>query len=95
MRNGHHFWEQLRDQTSRKIETPASHTIVEITEDRRVLIENHLGVTAYGTDKIVIKVRYGFLCVCGKKLEILHMSKDQLVVYGCIQGVHLQRKECL
>lgn len=65
--------------------------IVEIAGDRRVLIENHLGVKAYGREKIVVKVKYGALCVCGCGLEMMRMSREQLVIQGRIDAVTLQR----
>ncbi len=39
--------------------------VVELVGDRRVLIENHIGVTEYGTERICVKVKYGQLSVCG------------------------------
>lgn len=66
--------------------------IAEIAGDRRVLIENHMGVKAYGRERIVVKVRYGFLCVCGCGLEILRMTRQQLVIRGKIDSVSLQRR---
>lgn len=65
--------------------------LVEITGTRRVLIENHMGVVAYGCDEIRIRVRYGMLAVCGSSLNLARMSKEQLVICGCINGVQLFR----
>ncbi len=66
--------------------------IVELAGDRRVLIENHFGVVAYGTERICVKVKYGVLCICGLEMELEKMTKDQLVISGEIGSVTIQRK---
>lgn len=65
--------------------------LVEIAGQRRVLIENHLGVTQYGCDAIRVRVKYGAICVCGQRLELSKMSRGQLVITGCIDSVNLLR----
>lgn len=67
--------------------------IVELAGDRRVLIENHMGVIEYGNKKISIKVKYGVLSVCGDDMELAKMTKHQLVVTGRIDTVAICRKE--
>lgn len=67
--------------------------IIEIAGDRRVLVENHLGVKEYSREKIGIQVSYGSICITGSSLELLHMTKEQLVVCGNIQSIYLLRKE--
>jgi len=66
--------------------------IVEIAGEHRVLIENHRGVAAYGREKILVKVKFGFICICGCNLEMIHMTNAQLVVSGRIDSVVLQRR---
>jgi len=92
MRKEHVLFERLTDRFSGAAGTAPGQPLAEIAGDRRVLIENHLGVAAYGTEKIIIKVRYGFLCVCGCQLELMHMTKEQLVICGRIDAVTLQRR---
>ena len=43
--------------------------LVEIVGDCRVLIERHMGITEYGKERILVKVRMGQICVCGAELE--------------------------
>lgn len=69
-------------------------TLVEITGDCRVLIENHGGVTMYGSREIHIKVGFGKVCICGSNLELARMTKQQLVISGRIDSVSLQRGKC-
>ena len=67
--------------------------IVELAGDRRVLIENHRGVTEYGMERICVKVNYGILCISGCEMELAQMTKDQLVITGQIESVMIQRGE--
>ena len=67
--------------------------LVEIYDRRRVLIENHQGIIGYGADEILIKVRYGHICVCGENLKLAKMSREKLVVTGKISAVNLQGRE--
>lgn len=66
--------------------------IVELAGDQRVLIENHRGVIEYGNMRICVKTKYGTLCICGSKLELSKMTKEQLVITGMIDSVAIQRK---
>ena len=63
--------------------------LVEIAGGRRVLIENHLGVVAYESERICVKVTYGTVCVCGNNLELARMIRGQLVITGKIRSVEL------
>lgn len=63
--------------------------LIEIVGDCRVLIERHMGVTEYGKERIVIRVRYGQVCVCGCRMELIRMTKSQLVINGSIFSVSI------
>ncbi len=65
--------------------------IIEISDGRRVLIENHRGVTEYGKTQISVMVRFGKIVVSGSNLELGFMSKEQLVISGTIDGVLIVR----
>lgn len=67
--------------------------LIEIAGDQRVLIEHHNGVTEYGRQQITVKVKYGCVCVSGQRLELTRMSKDQLIISGCIDCVKLMRRQ--
>lgn len=92
MGRGRYFFEQLADGADIAAEPLPGQSIVEIAGDRRVLIENHFGVKAYSREKIVVKVRFGFVSVCGCGLELMRMTKEQLVIRGRIDAVTLQRR---
>jgi len=66
--------------------------LVEISGDRRVLVEHHRGVSEYGENQIGILVKYGTVCICGSHLSLVMMSKERLVVTGCIECIRLIRR---
>ena len=65
--------------------------LVEITEDRRVLIEHHKGVIGYGCEEIRVKVAFGEIAVCGNALRLARMTGAQLVILGRITEVRFVR----
>lgn len=62
-------------------------TLVEIFGTQRVVIENHKGVVQYDNCQICVKKQKGFITVSGKRLNIARMSREQLVIVGCIESV--------
>lgn len=87
------FLERLTEGTELLSEPLPGQPIVEIAGDRRVVVENHGGVTQYSREKIGVKVKFGTVCVCGCGLELVRMSREQLIIVGRIDGVHLIRRE--
>lgn len=72
-------------------ELPPGLPLVELIGERRVLIENHRGVIAYGCNEICVKVQYGLLTVKGCELMLAKMTKDQLVITGKIDCISVFR----
>lgn len=66
--------------------------LVEIAGCQRVLIEHHCGVTEYGRQAICVKVRFGSVCIQGSGLELSRMTRQQLIISGCIDSVTLKRR---
>lgn len=87
------WMERLADGLDLPAEPMPGLPLVEISGERRVLIENHGGVTQYGRDKICVKVKYGQVAVQGCGLELARMTKEQLIICGRIDCVSLQRRE--
>lgn len=87
MKDSRHWMARLAEASDLVGENPPGQPIVEVTGDRRVLIENHRGVTAYGREEICIRVSFGSIKVCGSCLELARMTKDQLVILGQISSV--------
>lgn len=65
--------------------------IVEIAGDKRVLIENHSGITEYSPQRIAVKVSFGCICICGNNMDLSCMSGQQLVIGGRIDTVSIIR----
>ena len=65
--------------------------LVELTGDARILVEHHKGITEYSREKICVRVKYGFVCICGSKLELSCMTDQQLVISGKIDSVTVMR----
>ncbi len=92
MGRGWNFLERLTEEADLTAQPLPGQPIVEIAGDRRVLVENHFGVKEYSRERITVKVRYGSVCICGCQLELLQMTREQLVIQGRIDGVTLLRR---
>ena len=92
MENRRNFIKNIMEQPLLDPEIIPGYPIVEIAGEHRVLIENHHGVAAYGKERILVKVKFGSICICGCNLEIARMTKEQLVICGIIHSVGLQRR---
>lgn len=85
--------ERLMDTADLPGESVPGQTVVELLGERRVLIEQHDGVTEYGRERIRIRVNYGELWVCGAGLEMMKMTRSQLVITGCVDSICLKRRQ--
>ena len=83
---------ERRNSFSRKIDEPKpTWPLVEIVGDKRVLIERHKGVVGYDTQKVCVRLSFGVIIIDGCNLEIVNMTKTQLVITGRIQNVSMKR----
>ena len=89
MGEGGTWKEKLRQQMSRNPEPVPGMPLVEIGGYRRVLIENHQGVLVYSLEEIRVKVSYGCICITGCDLRLMQLSKEQLVICGRVDSIHL------
>ena len=67
-------------------------SLVEVCNNRRILIENHQGVLAYQNNEISVGVRNGNIRVCGERLKLIRMNREQLVITGVISTLHFGEK---
>lgn len=86
------WMERLAEGMDMSRESLPGQPLVEICGERRVLIENHRGVSRYCEDRICIRVSYGEVAVLGRGLELARMTREQLVIRGCIEGITLIRR---
>lgn len=84
--------ELLADSAELETEPMPAQPIIEISGEQRMLVENHRGVSAYSSERILINVEFGAVCVCGCGLRLLCMTREQLVIRGRIDTVSLQRR---
>lgn len=91
MGRGRNFLERLTEEADLTAELLPGQSLIEIAGESRVLIENHFGVSAYSREKIVVKVKFGAVSVCGCSLEMMRMTKEQLIIRGRIDAVTLLR----
>lgn len=87
MKKDRGFLEWLSEGMDLPLDTIPAKSIVEISADQRVLIENHLGVNQYSDSCICIKVSFGNIRICGNGLELVQMTKEQLIISGRIDGL--------
>lgn len=92
MKNSGSWMDRLAEGMDMAGESIPGLPLVEICGDKRVLIENHRGVSRYCTDQICVRVAYGEVAVLGRGLELARMTKEQLVICGCIDEVSLVRR---
>ena len=83
--------EKIAVATDLRSEPLLKQSLVEIIGQRRVLIENHCGIIGYGKQEICVKVRTGKILVCGNCLEIVQMTREQLIILGSIDEIRLLR----
>ena len=93
MGKGRMFLSHLAEETEMGADSVALRPIVEIAGGERVFIENHCGVMGYSTERILVKVKYGCISVCGCGLQLLRMTREQLIIRGRIDAVSLHRRD--
>ena len=62
---------------------------VDIVGNRRVSVENHRGVGAFGPEYMELLTRDGAIRVRGQALKLVVMNQQELVVSGQIRSVEL------
>lgn len=65
-------------------------TLAEVYGLDRLLVEHHSGILSYGTERICIAATFGTLVVEGQDLRLCCMSRNQLVIRGKVQHLHME-----
>lgn len=58
---------------------------------RRVLVENHRGITEYGREVIEINGGRVKLRIHGRELELVVMNRNELLIHGSILAVEFEK----
>ena len=66
--------------------------LLELAGDKRLWVENHLGVTEYSPSRIGIRMKFGTVCVTGCGLQIATMRLGLLLICGRIDSIALLRE---
>lgn len=64
-------------------------TILELTGNSRLLVENHLGIQCYGSSVIRIRTDFGLLLITGDEMCFEFMSKYRLLIQGKISEIRV------
>lgn len=72
-----------------KVASISKQSLVEIVGKRRVLIENHSGITEMRNDRITASNGDGYIVITGTNLQLVLISVEQIVVAGQIESVLL------
>lgn len=74
-------------------EPGSSHVLIEMVDDRWVLIEKHCGVIGYTKEIVTVKIPKGYVCVQGMNLQLGKMSREQLKIYGVIHSIKFNGRD--
>lgn len=91
MGNSKTWLQRLADSADLQEENVTAQPLVEICGSSRVVIEHHLGVTEYGTQRICVRVKGGEYTINGTKLSLCRMCNQQLLIRGDIDSVEIRK----
>lgn len=63
--------------------------LIEIIGNRRILIENHRGITEYSCERITVKKQGGSISIIGESLQLAAITNERVIITGDISGVEL------
>ena len=92
MKNRGNWMERLAAEMELAEEPVPGQPLVEICGENRLLIENHRGVSRYGSEMICVRVAFGEIGIRGSDLTLGRMSRTQLLICGTIESVVLVRR---
>lgn len=91
MGNSKSWLQRLVDGADLPEENVTAQPLVEICGSNRVVIEHHLGVTEYGTERICVRIKGGEYAITGTKLFLCRMCNQQLLIRGNIDSVEIRK----
>lgn len=61
--------------------------------NKKVMIENHLGITIYENDEVGIKTAENNIFIKGSKFKIEEINNYKVIIKGNIDEIKFQKKE--
>lgn len=83
------FIKRLSEKLNLRSEALPGNTIVELSGNDRVLVENFRNVVMFDTDSINLEVSFGLLTVLGKELVLDYLEKDRILISGSIKNIQI------
>ena len=62
-------------------------SIITVTGDKELLIENYRGIITYNETKMLIQGKTEKICICGENLKIDYYTNEDMKVCGKIQNI--------
>lgn len=63
---------------------------IRIQGNKRVIIDNHVGVLTYEDNNIAIKTKIGIITVIGNKMCIVEISDFSIIIEGIIEEIKIK-----
>lgn len=64
-------------------------SLLELSGDDRILVENHRCVVGYTDSEVLIRVSFGLIQITGQGLLLSCAKKEQLIIHGNIACITL------
>lgn len=61
--------------------------------NKKVIIENHLGIAIYETDEVGIKTVENYILIKGSKFKIEEINNNNVIIKGNIDEIIFSKKE--
>lgn len=89
--NGREYLARVAELFDLPADAAAGLSHLELLGDRRLLLEGHEGLLAYGDTLIDVSVGGMVLRVTGAGLTLRSMTERELCIAGCIDGIEFLR----
>lgn len=92
-RGGKYYLARMAELFDLPADTAAGLSHMELLGDRRLFLEGHAGILAYGTEEIDVNLGGSAVRIRGAGLEVRSMTGDELCLRGRIDAVEFLRGE--
>lgn len=82
-----HGRELLADSLKLPKDTVLGASILTITGNREIWMENYRGILEYSTEEILLQAKTCQICIEGRNLSIDYYTNEDMKISGCISGI--------